>query len=141
MISRPGIGWESLLDTDAPAYCKLAAALFTTYERADERFLVEHLLPALLRTEREPDSEGLERQYFLLELHEKLERLHDRVVVVSSNAREEPVTGEGRDGAAAYGWIWRHVLTLVVGRGAKPSSTRSSGWYIGPRPMSPTTLR
>jgi hypothetical protein len=119
MSRRLDICWESLLATDAPADCKLAAALFTTYERADERFLVEHLLPTLLRTEKEPDSEGLERQYFLLELHEKLERLHDRLVVVSSNAREEPVTGEERDSAAGYSWIWRHVRALVVGRDGK----------------------
>lgn len=37
--------WESLLRTDAPAGSVLKAALFTTYDRADERLLAEHLLP------------------------------------------------------------------------------------------------
>lgn len=119
MSSHPEIGWESLLSTDAPENCKLTSALFTTYDRADARLLVEHLLPVLLRTEKEPESEGLERQYYLLELHEKLERLHDRLVIVSSEQREEPFADEGHVDVAAYGWIWRHIRNLVVGRDGK----------------------
>ncbi len=118
MSGRHDIGWESLLTTDAPADSRLEAALFTTYERPDERFLVEHLLPALLRTEKDPEGEGIERQYFLLELHRKLEQLHDRVVVISSSAREEPIS-EQDHGAFAYGWVWRHLRELAVGYGGR----------------------
>ena len=112
------IGWESLLTADAPPNARLEAALFTTYERPDERFLVEHFLPALLRTEKDPEGDGIERQYFLLELHKELEQLHDRVVVVSSSAREEPMAEEDH-ATPAYGWIWRHLRGLVVGHGGK----------------------
>ena len=70
-----------------------------TYDRADERLLAEHLLPLLLKLSREPDGEGTERQYFLLELDRRLKQLHDRLVVVSSTAREEP--GDAKKETAA----------------------------------------
>ena len=90
------------------------AALFTTYDRADERLLVEHLLPLLLKLSREPDGEGVERQYFLLELDRRLKQLHDRLFVVSSTTREETTDAdEGESGA--YGWIWRSIRHLTVG--------------------------
>ena len=38
-MSSPEFGWESLIDTDSPSGCYLRAALFTTYDRADERLL------------------------------------------------------------------------------------------------------
>ncbi len=94
-MSSTEVGWESLLHTDAPSGCSLKAALFTTYDRADERFLAEHLLPLLLKLSREPESEGAERQYFLLELDRHLKQLHGRLMVVSSMAREEPADSEG----------------------------------------------
>jgi len=63
MSSNEKLGWESLLNSDAPAGCALQAALFTTYDRADERLLVENLLPALLKLDHEPMPEGAERSY------------------------------------------------------------------------------
>lgn len=108
-----GIGWEPLLKTDAPVECTLVRALFTTYDRADERLLVEHALPLFLKLGHEPDGEGAERQYFLIELDRRLRQLHDRIVVVSSNAREEPTQQD--EGDSAYQWIWRSIRHLTVG--------------------------
>jgi hypothetical protein len=117
-MSDTGLGWASLLDSLAPAGCWLKAALFTTYDRTDERLLVEHLLPQLLKLSREPDGEGAERQYFLLELDRRLKQLHDKLVVVSSTAREEPADSDDV-GSGAYGWIWRSIRPLTVGRRGK----------------------
>ena len=50
----------------------MAAALLTTYDRADERLLVEHLLPGLLGIDRDPVGEGAEREFFVVELNDKL---------------------------------------------------------------------
>ena len=116
MASSEKFGWESLLHSDAPAGCALHAALFTTYDRADERLLVENLLPMLLKLEPGPTGEGKERGCFLIALDERLKILHDRIVMVSSTLREE-ASGEepsGRDGI--YGWIWRSIRHLTVGR-------------------------
>ena len=55
-MSSVGFGWESLLRTDAPSGCALKAGLFTTYDRADERLLVEHLFPLLLKLNRGQSS-------------------------------------------------------------------------------------
>jgi len=117
-MSSDAFKWESLLHTDAPQGCSLKAALFTTYDRADERLLVEHLLPLLLKLSREPDGEGAERQYFLLELDGHLKRLHDHLVVVSSTAREEPGDADERD-SGTYEWIWRSIRRLTVGSQSK----------------------
>ncbi len=106
--------WESLVHTDAPAGSVLKAALFTTYDRADERLLAEHLLPLLLNLTREPDGDGAERQFFLLELDQRLKRLHDKVVVVSSTLREERLDPDVEE-TGAYGWIWRNIRHLTVG--------------------------
>ncbi len=113
-MSDTGFGWAPLLDSAAPEGCWLKAALFTTYDRADGRVLAEHLLPQLLKLGREPDGEGAERQYFLLELDRRLKQLHDKLVVVSSTAREEPADPDGTAGDA-YGWIWRSIRPLTVG--------------------------
>ena len=114
-MSNPVFGWESLLRTDAPAACPLKAALLTTYEPADERFLAEHLLPLILKLGRELESEGRDRQYALLELDGRLKQLHDRIVVVSSAVRDEP--GEAiRGECGPYCWIWRSIRALTVGR-------------------------
>jgi hypothetical protein len=107
------IGWEPLLKTDAPPECTLVRALFTTYDRADERLLVEHALPLFLKLGHEPGGEGAERQYFLIELDRQLRQMHDRIVVVSSNARDEPTQHELGDNA--YQWIWRSIRHLTVG--------------------------
>ena len=111
-------GWESLLHTDAPAGCPLKAAFFTTYDRADERLLAEHVLPLLLKLNREPDGEGAQRQYFLLELDYRLKQLHDKIVVVSSMTREEPPDSKERE-SGTYGWIWRSIRHLIVGSNRK----------------------
>ncbi len=113
-MSSLEFGWESLLDTDAPQGCSLKAALFTTYDGADERLLVEHLLPLLLKLGHESESEGKERQYFLLELDRRLKELHDRLVVVSSTVREEDAEPHEGD-SSTYGWIWRSIRHLTVG--------------------------
>ena len=117
-VSSAMFGWESLLCTDVPEGCSLKAALFTTYDRADERLIVEHLLPVLLKLSREPEGEGVERQYFLLELDLRLKQLHDRILVVSSAAREEPGDGEECE-SGTYGWIWRFIRHATVGRQRK----------------------
>lgn len=117
-MSNADFAWQPLLHTGAPPASKLQAALFTTYDRTDERLLAEHLLPLLLKLGREPDGEGAERQYFLLELDKCLKQLHDRLVVVSSTVREEP--GDAEEGeSGTYGWIWRSIRHLTVGRGGK----------------------
>ena len=83
-------GWLPLLGSKAPKDCRLKAALFTTYDRADERFVAEHLLPTLLKIEQEPEGNDSERQYFLLKLDQRLKELYGRIVVISSSALEEP---------------------------------------------------
>lgn len=113
-MSSTTFGWESLLRTDAPSGCSLKAALFTTYDRPDERLVVEHLLPLLLKLNREPNGEGAERPYFLLELDRRLKQLHDHLVVVSSTAREEPTDAEEGE-SGTYGWIWGSIRHLTVG--------------------------
>jgi hypothetical protein len=107
-------GWESLLCSDAPPACPLKAALWSTYDRADERLLVEHLLPLLLKLGSEPDGDGMERQYFLIELDQRLKQLHDCLIVVSSTAREEPSDAQASE-SGTYGWIWRSIRHLTVG--------------------------
>jgi hypothetical protein len=114
-MSSAEFGWESLLDSNAPSGCSLKGALLTTYDRPDERLLVEHLLPLLLRLSREPDGEGVERQHFILDLDHRLKHLHDRLVVISSTAHEEPTDSEETE-SGTYGWIWRSVRHLTVGR-------------------------
>lgn len=117
-MSSMAFGWESLVRSDAPSGCSLKAALFTTYDRADERLLAEHLLPLFLKVSREPDGEGTERQCFILELDNRLKQLHDRLFVISSTLREED--GEPNDaGDGSYGWIWQSIRPLTVGSRAK----------------------
>src|SRR5207253_6329733 len=76
--------------------------------------LVEHLLPVLLNLGRDAEGEAAEHQIFLIELHERLKQLHDRLVIVSSTMHEEPEEpGYGESGA--YEWIWRSIRHLTVG--------------------------
>lgn len=114
-MGNPEFAWELLLQTDAPPGCALKAALFATYDRADERLLAEHLLPVLLKLNREPDGEGAERQFYLLELDRRLKQLHGQLVVVSSTERDE-ATEQDQGDAGGYGWIWRSIRQLTVGR-------------------------
>jgi len=125
------ISWESLLETQAPAECFLKAALFTTYDRADERFVVEHLLPLFLKLGHEHDGESAERQYFLLELDRRLQEIHDRIVIVSSTAREEPPASDDRNErpGATYDWIWRSIRHLTVGS-ARKAVQHSKLWLV-----------
>src|SRR5208282_5407276 len=108
-------GWKSLLRTDAPDGCALKAALFTTYDKPDERLFAEHILPLFLKLNREPDGEGAERQYFLIELDRRLKQLHNKIVVVSSMARDETANSEDPE-TGTYGWIWHSIRYLTVGR-------------------------
>lgn len=118
-MTQNEIGWESLIQSDAPANSSLKAALFTTYDRPDERFLVENLLPELLKLNRAPVSEGSERKYFLVELDERLKssRLHGKIVIVSSTSREigDDAAGDNEDSRDLYGWIWRSIRHRTVG--------------------------
>ncbi len=111
-MTERALGWDTLLDTNAPAGCSLKAALLSTYKRPDQRFVVEHLLPKLLRLNREANCDGLERQYFFLELQQRLHWLHGRLVVISSSLQP---TEEDAD-SDVYPWIWRFVRHLPVGK-------------------------
>lgn len=113
-MNSNGIGWESLLLSDAPSGCSLKAALLTTYDCAEERLLAEHLLPLLLRLDHQPDSDRREQQYFLLELDRRLKQLHDKIVVVSSTQRDEPTDVEESEGIP-YRWLWRSIRHMTVG--------------------------
>ncbi len=113
-MDRNEFGWETLLDTSVPKGCGLKAALFTTYDRPDECFLVEHLLPLLLNLTPEL-GEGAERHRFLLELDRRLKQLHDKLIVVSSMLRQEPGEDNERE-SGAYGWIWRSIRHHSVGK-------------------------
>ena len=113
-MSDSEFGWQSMLYTDSPPRSTLKGALFTTYDRPDEHFLVEHLLPSLLKLGYEPDSEGEDRQYFLLELDRRLKQLHNRITIISSVIRDEP-SEIAHSETSAYGWIWRSIRSLTVG--------------------------
>lgn len=115
-MSSTDFAWQRLLHTDAPAEGALLEALFTTYERPDESFLAEHFLPYFLKLDRDSEAEGKERVSFLVELYSQLrDRLHGKLVVVSSAAREEPGEMEERD-SGGYEWIGQSVRHLTVGR-------------------------
>ena len=78
--------------------------------------MVEHFLPYFLKLDRGAETEGKERTSFLVELHARLrEGLHGQVVVASSTAHEHPWNGEENE-STEYGWIWRWIRHLTVGR-------------------------
>lgn len=114
MLPNAETGWESLLRTDAPARSSLKGALFTTYDRADSRLLVEHFLPFLLKLKHLPADEGGQRQNFLIELHERLKNLSGRLAVVSSVLREE-LSENPEDSTVGYDWVWQSIRRLTVG--------------------------
>lgn len=107
--------WTSLLDSAAPEGARLKSALLTTYDRADENLLVEHLLPQMLRLDRRPCTEERGQQYFLLELDRELKRLRDKFIIISSAMRDE---GDAADDSVPllYSWIWQSIRHLVVGK-------------------------
>jgi hypothetical protein len=108
-----GFCWEGLLDSDADG-CFLKAALFTTHEKADERFLAEHFLGTFLRLDHDPQGEGAERTYFLVELDRRLKQLRDRLVVVSSVCRNEAGGSKAAE-SSTFPWIWGSIRHLFVG--------------------------
>ena len=118
MSSDIGFGWQSLIKSVAPKGCALAAALLTTYDRAEARLLAETLLPEWMGLSHVPgDSDALEQTCFSLELDARLKNLHNRIVVVSSTLREDYAEA---DTAAVdeglYPWIWRSIRQLTVGK-------------------------
>ena len=114
-MSENNVGWESILQSDCPSGCELTAALFTTYDQAENQFLAEHVLPELLNLDRRPESEGIERQYFLLDLDQRLKRMKDRIFVVSSTRRDEP-TEQRHAETQSYAWIGRLIRQVTVGQ-------------------------
>jgi len=106
--------WESLLDSQAPASCRLKAALLTCYDRPDERFLIEHFLPSLFGLAHDPNGEGLERERFFVELANALAALRGSAWVISSMPAATPEAA-GRN----YGWLWRFLFLRYVGRKEK----------------------
>lgn len=118
MRDDTGFGWQTLIKSVAPQGCALAAALLTTYDRAEARLLAETLLPEWLALSHIPgDANALEQTSFSLELDARLKNLHNRIVVVCSTLREDYVEA---DVAAAdeglYPWIWRSIRQLTVGK-------------------------
>ena len=89
-MTNPCFGWKTPLFTESSAQSPLRSALLTTYDRPDPSFLAEHFFPAFLKLSYEPDSEGEERHYFLLELQRRLKQLQGHITVISSFAGEQP---------------------------------------------------
>ena len=87
LMPNDNFGWSSLMRPLAPADHALSAALLTTYDRADERFLAEEFLPALLRLGRTAAAVD-ERNLFLVELDRRLQELRDRIFIVSSTSQD-----------------------------------------------------
>lgn len=110
-------GWQSLIKSVAPKGCALAAALLTTYDRAEARLLAETLLPEWMGLSHIPSgSDALEQTCFSLELDARLKNLHNRIVVVSSTLREDCVQAETAADQGHYPWIWRSIRQLTVGK-------------------------
>lgn len=130
--------WEPLLDSAAPPGSRLQRALFTTYDRPDDRLFVEHLLPMLLRLNHQCDGETRERQFFFVELDQRLKQLHDRLIVVSSCLREEATPAEADAGAAQlYPWLWRFVRHLTVGSQGAAAVQHAKLWLLHFGPEQP----
>ena len=106
------VEWTSLLDSTAPSGCRLQAALFTSYQRPEERFLVEHLLPALFGLTHDARGEGRERERFFMELTRALETVRGHLGVITSMPRPTSEVHGTRD----YPWLWRYMQHHSVGR-------------------------
>ena len=106
-----GVEWGSLLDRQAPIECRLQAVLLTSFERPDERFLIEHLLPSLLGLAHDPQGDGVERDRFFVELGRELDTLRGRAFVITSMPTLTPQLAS-RD----FNWLWNYVSLRSVGR-------------------------
>jgi len=115
MTTNGSLGWGALLDSKVPEGAALLGALFTTYDRADERLLVEDVLPSLMGLKHGP-FDLTDRSFFLLELDERLKKLHDRIVVISSTLKDEPGDDDSAVSGGMYSWIWRSIRQLSVGK-------------------------
>lgn len=91
-----------------PHGCQLYEAWMTSFEQPDASLLVEHMLPSLLRTNHSLSQDLQERNLFFGELGTALERLRDRLTVISS-----PSLGDRTN--ARYPWLWRYVSHFSVG--------------------------
>ena len=133
-MSDNSLGWTSLMRPIAPVEYRLSAALFTTYDQADERFLAEELLPAVLRLDRNA-SEPENRRLFIVDLDRRLQELRDRIVVVSSTCREAVAptdfSSDSKENGqqAPYPWIWRSLRSLHVGRDL-PAIQHAKLWML-----------
>ena len=120
MLNETGFGWQTLIKSVAPQGCALAAALLTTYDRAEARLLAETLLPEWLALSHMPgNADALEQASFSLELDARLKNLHNRIVVVSSTVREDYFETDVSAAAVdegLYPWIWRSIRQLTVGK-------------------------
>ncbi len=116
MNNANGFGWATLIKSVAPDGCALAAGLLTTYDRAEARFLAETLLPEWLKLSHLPGNDATEQTSFSLELDDRLKQLHNRIVVVSSNLREQASEEAAVLNEGLYPWIWRSIRQLTVGK-------------------------
>lgn len=116
MHSANEFGWTTLIKSEAPDGCALAAGLLTTYDHAEARLLAETLLPEWLKLSHLPGDDATEQTSFALELDARLKQLHNRIVVVSSNLRELASDEAVAEDEGAYLWIWRSIRQLTVGK-------------------------
>jgi hypothetical protein len=116
MNSSDDFGWATLVKSVAPDGCTLAAGLLTTYDRAEARLLAETLLPEWLKLSHLPGDDATEQTSFALELDDRLKQLHNRIVVVSSNLREQASEETIAADEGLYPWIWRSIRQLTVGK-------------------------
>ncbi len=107
--------WQSLLDWTEFAQYTLAGGLFTSFDRPDSTFLAEHFLPAVLKIQRQPETDRREQPSFLIELHQKLQALHGRLAVISSLASQE-ANGFRNPTISGYDWIWNSIRHSTTGR-------------------------
>ncbi len=97
----------------APRALSLNAALLTTYDPPDLRFLAEDLFPSLLRLALPPDEAARQQQVFVVQLERELARLGDQLLIISSGARggTGPTLSD-----SPYRWMHRCLRQYRVGR-------------------------
>lgn len=119
-----GVEWASLLDRRGPIGCRLQAVLLTSFERPDERFLIEHFLPSLLGLAHDPQGEGVERDRFFVELGRELDALRGRAFVIAS------MPALTSDAASRdCNWLWNYVALRSVGR-TGPATQHAKLWMF-----------
>lgn len=116
MNSANDFGWVTLIKSVAPDGCALAAGLLTTYDRPEARLLAETLLHDWFKLSHLPGDDATEQTNFALELDDRLKQLHNRIVVVSSNLREQASEEAVAADEGLYPWIWRSIRQLTVGK-------------------------